>query len=121
MPLDHIVNQLQYVSVYERFNGTTNSFQVIVRQQLGVVTFIVFAVRSKCKAKLEDSALHGAEKSVVQPVLPRSITSSIRMARRKTWPEGVAERRGRKAWSESVAERRDRKTCLLESQDFFKW
>ena len=86
------------------------------------------------KAQLEDSALHSAKKSVVQPVLPRSITSSIRMARRKTWPEGVAERRGRKAWlksvaekrgrkawSEGVAERRGRKTCLPESQDFFKW
>ena len=34
--------------------------------------------------------------------------SSIRMARLKTWPEGVAERRGRK-------------TCLPESQDFFEW
>ena len=26
--------------------------------------------------------------------LPKCITSSIRMVRRKTWPEGVAERRG---------------------------
>ena len=34
------------------------------------------------------------------------------MACRKTWPEGVAERRGRKTWSEGVAERRGRKTWL---------
>ena len=87
----------------------TSSIQVIARQQLGVVTFIVFSVSSKMKAQLEDSALHSAEKSVVQPVLPRSITSSIRMARRKTWPEGVAERRGRKAWLKSVVGRRGRK------------
>ena len=40
------------------------------------------------------------------------------MARRKTWPEGVAERRGRKAWSEGVAERRGRKTCLPDSRTF---
>ena len=49
MPLDYIVNQLHYDSVYERFNGTTNSIQVLARQQLGVVTFIVFSVSSKCK------------------------------------------------------------------------
>ena len=61
------------------------------------------------KAQSEVSALRSAEKSVVQPVLPRSITSSIRMARRKTWPEGVAERRGRKAWPKGVAGRRGRK------------
>ena len=47
MPLDYIVNQLQYDSVHERFNGTTNSIQVIARQQLGVVTFIVLSVSSK--------------------------------------------------------------------------
>ena len=34
------------------------------------------------------------------------------MARRKTWPEGVAERRGRKAWLKSVAGRRGRKAWL---------
>ena len=38
-----------------------------------------------------------------------AMTSSIRMACRKTWPEGVAERRGRKAWLKGVAERRGRK------------
>ena len=48
----------------------------------------------------------------MQPVLPRSITSSIRMACRKTWPEVVAKQRGRKAWSEGVAERRGPKTSL---------
>ena len=31
------------------------------------------------------------------------------MARRKTWPEGVAERRGRKAWPEGVVGRRGRR------------
>ena len=65
---------------------------------------------------------------MVQPVLPRSITSSIRMARRKTWPEGVAERRGRKAWLKSVAGRRGRKAwpkgvvgrrALPESQEVY--
>ena len=45
-------------------------------------------------------------------LLLRDITSSIRMARRKTWPEGVVERRGRKAWLKSVAERRGRKAWL---------
>ena len=49
MPLDYIVYQLQYGNVHQRFNGTTNSIQVIARQQLGVVTFIVFSVSSKCK------------------------------------------------------------------------
>ena len=49
MPLDYIVNQLQYDSVPQRLNDTTNSIQVIARQHLGVVTFIVFSVSSKCK------------------------------------------------------------------------
>ena len=49
MPLDYTVNQLQYDSVHQRFIGTTNSIQVIARQQLGVVTFIVFSVSSKCR------------------------------------------------------------------------
>ena len=44
--------------------------------------------------------------SVVQTVLPCCITSSIRMARRKTWPEDVAERRCCKAWPEGVVGRR---------------
>ena len=39
-------------------------------------------------------------------LLLREATSSIRMARRKMWPEGVAERRGRKAWLKDVAGRR---------------
>ena len=55
------------------------------------------------------------------------------MARRKTWPESVAERRGwkawlwrdRKAWSEGVTERRSTKTCFLnrgrESLRRFAW
>ena len=89
-----------------------------------------FLVQQQVIAQLEHSALRSAEKSVVQPVLPKTSTSSsIRMARRKTRPEGVAERRGRKAWpegvvgrrgwkawSEGVAERRGRKTCLPESR-----
>ena len=67
-------------------------------------------------------------------LLREAVTSSIRMACRKTWPEGVAERRGRKAWLKDVAERRGQKTwpegvagrrgrkaCLPESQNFFKW
>ena len=67
---------------------------------------------------------------MVQPVLPRSTTSSIRMARRKTWPEGVAGRRGRKAWSEDVVGRRGRKTwsesvvgrrACRNRRTFFKW
>ena len=40
------------------------------------------------------------------------MTSSIRMACRKTWPEDVAGRRGRKAWPESVVGRRGRKAWL---------
>ena len=40
-------------------------------------------------------------------ILPSNITSPIRMARRKTWPEGVAEKRGRKAaWLKGVVIRR---------------
>ena len=95
MTLDYIVNQLQYDSIHQRFNGTTNSFHVIARQQLAVVKFIVFSVSSYEGAIGGISAAQRRE-SVVQPALPTSITSSIRMARRKTWPEGVAERRGRK-------------------------
>ena len=49
----------------------------------------------------------------------KSTTSSIRMARRKTWPEGVAERRGlgvagkrgRKAWLKGVVLRH---ACRIE-------
>ena len=49
-----------------------------------------------------------------------SITSSIRMARRKTWPEGVAGRRGRKAWLKSVARRRAcRIAGLFQMAEFF--
>ena len=47
MPLDYTVNQLQYDSVHQRFNGTTNSIQVIARQQLGVVTLFVLSIRVK--------------------------------------------------------------------------
>ena len=69
-----------------------------------------FLVQQQVIAQLEHSALRSAEKSVVQPVLPKTnISSSIRMARRKTRPEGVAERRGRKAWPEGVVGRRGRK------------
>ena len=47
------------------------------------------------------------ENGVLQ--LREAVSSSIRMAGRKTWPEGVAERRGRKAWLKGVAEWRGRK------------
>ena len=36
----------------------------------------------------------------------RNITSSMQMARRKTWPEGVAERCDRKAWLKGVVLKR---------------
>ena len=38
-------------------------------------------------------------------LLREALLSTIRMACWKTWPEGVAERRGRKAWLKGAAER----------------
>ena len=42
---------------------------------------------------------------MVQPVLPKCITSLIRMVRRKTWPER-GRKRGRKSWPKGVVLRR---------------
>ena len=43
---------------------------------------------------------------LVKIAVTRNITSSMQMARRKTWPEGVAVRCGRKAWLKGVVLRR---------------
>ena len=59
-------------------------------------------------------------------LLREAVSSSIRMAGRKTWPKawlkGMAEWRGRKAWLESVVGRRGRKAwledVLAESRTF---
>ena len=48
-------------------------------------------------------SLAGKKKNAVRT---RDVTSSMQMARRKTWPEGVAVRCGRKAWLKSVVLRR---------------
>ena len=80
--------------------------------------------QQQVKTQLEDSALHSAE-NLRYSQFCRNITSSFRRARQKTWPEGVAERRGRKAWLKDVVGWRGRmalpdgvgqKTCLPESR-----
>ena len=73
----------------------TSSVQVITQQQLIVVTFVAFSV-SKWKHNWRTQRCIAPKNSKIQPVLPKAWGPSIRMARRKTWPEGVVEKRGRK-------------------------